>query len=662
MAIPGGWRYDTPQVPHPYPLPPFSFILPSPARTCYSHLPGGVLSGYQGVYNDLHAFAWYRGRRARPADEPDIIELDLELKRGGLYADLEMAATLPPGEAAWGRRYLFTDLTARPTFGGLSWRLSERMRVEAETPLSRMARTPAPGVLASGPLTAREAVELILTTWAQTEEWLDWAPIPPLLLPTPTGFVEPLIERVHIVPPEGPDEEPPTMLSVLQEYLDPFSEYALAADYEGRLVVLPPHWAPVGRDLGQGVARVLIPWPGRVRVVVNDAAVVVDPGATVTAGPYEVTHSGTHITATGPGAIDLTVFWAPLDLRDRVISIRTEQTREVLANRGVVVNENRLEYVPTTGILPPATLTVWGARCRFLGSRAYAGWPPRDTQRLKLVPGDGILRTWDDGGPLDCIGIATLSPTTLEWVPSGPPVAIQGFVDIAVSAEWWGDQTGDFGGAGPMGRPTVNVRVPANEWRGVTLWPDTPGPKRGGPDPYLRLDFYPEVAGGVLRRVLVRASGFFADDRWGIPFISGSGDWLYGVTVRLDASANTWRPSNTRVVAVWDEPGDPRVAASRALWGYLTARRVIRTYSIDEATALALARGLVEGRLATEERVVVRLAPPWPGPFQVGALVQYDEAKAGVVTGWRYRERHEAGRMEAWVEVEVQELGDGPAS
>src|SRR5690606_9437575 len=91
--------------------------------------------------------------------------------------------------------------------------------------------------------TPAQALEFALSVWAETYPWLDWNPLPDLLLRTSDGPVELEVAALSLLQVEGRSR---SMRQLIDEMLSLFTGYVLRADADNKLTLVAPPWAAGG--------------------------------------------------------------------------------------------------------------------------------------------------------------------------------------------------------------------------------------------------------------------------------------------------------------------------------------------------------------------------------------------------------------------------------
>ena len=635
----------------------------------------GAVRGHSYAPELLYGFAWWYGP---DRGEPVRVSLGAQ-HRGPFIAPKISLAYLPTEVFDPAHDYdidtelltrLYTWRPARITTGPSGLR-----EVEGETVIGRLQRTflRAP-ITIQGPLTASEALNAILAEIQARYPDVTYRPAPPLYLRGATGWYEPTIEWVSIVPDE---ERPRSLAEVLREWIEPFYGYALGVDPDNVLEIVPPWWAPLRvLTLPPSPATATFhrdPLEARVRVtgggmecltavpmVRGESATASTPCGEVALSLSEDGELAAELTS-GDGAV-VEVRTAPdyVDLRDTEEARTTTVDTARIVNHAIVRNEGYYEFVADEDILQPSWFRVWG-----YGWWCWPQWRefthPTESELGPPSGHDlGLVRMWEHlRGVLAC--------DVDEWVYVGRAPAVDativgGEITLTATVSWWGDQCLDTAGPGHLGDRTLTLTFGVGE-EGIGRsyapvpgleWPSCP---RG----YLELRAKAVVNDrGLLDGVDLWVRGRFRDERIGGGVLIGDGHWSLGAGVLLSATAARWQKSRNSQIGEWGESPSsqdaetPGLLTSRASYGIRRREITISTYKLAAEDLQAMARMLVERNLAPARVLDVLVTPPYhPGPDALGQRATLADG-VGMVEEWRYTETHAPAQNRANTAVRVR--------
>lgn len=438
-------------------------------------------------------------------------------------------------------------------------------------------------------------------------------PSPPIY----AGSVPVLGKHLYIPGPEE-EEEPQNaydILSGIWEGLEAIG-YRITTDGVGRILHVPPPDLPFARLLpGESIP---LPEPEPVRVGSPEGSLLVPGGAALDGA---VLHMGYTIKHTGQSGEAL-LYWPDLEIPDEdIYSWEEEEEVSDRPNRIVVINSDFYEMAEANDVAPCVSIGLLGRRTGDLTGPIEINPWPGEQPSCPLVGGD-----WRTG--------ASEYQGTHQVQASGVPV--EGDITVAVEATWYGDQHGDFGGPGVMGRETGMVFAPQNQTTRIELWPSMPGPPLGR-RAYLHIDVTPVVNGGLLERIDLSYRASMVYDSLGIPILGGVGNWVYAVLAKLSFASKAWVRSDTRRVKVIDIPEAP----SRQRLGVVVKRVEVKGIDIGDGGIAAIASHAAERATAGGGRVRASIRPIL-GLHHIGRVVKAG-GKRWRVASLRYSEEHGNG-------------------
>ncbi len=616
-------------------------------RAEYVALPAGVTEAQAAELPDLKFPGLLR----------DPVRVQLGEDQSGLFRDNRVSLTYVDGAPVTLSTPYRIGLETDPAEGVMSFELSSR-RLDTstglvdwtgETVLGRLSREyPFPGGFfdaAAGPFTPRQALERLLYAMRQPDadkpvlrEWLGWEELPELYLRSEYGPVLPLLEGLIVEEPQ--DGPGPNAQDVLRQFFEPFSGYAFRASEWGRLQVVPPPWAP------KQAAAVTVRHTGPGMATGTSSAL-----SSLTRLTWTITSSESTSATLPSGRTDLTADW-------QVLAEKTDEAgaTELIAyrlrarlNAGNVELEltdsgnNANRVMRATGVLTdpaethPPVLTLTDADLEPGGTRVL---DESDIVNTCTVTSQGY--TWADGQQVippqtfNHGGIPEANPeapaATLKYgelIPVGEGMIVAGGT-LALSIGLEGDAPDAFsGGRKGYGIPEpVQVSLPAVHGASTTLRIDA-GAAWSLVMASVELTITYVAAPGTRGGLRVTVNRVWGNDvRWAIT---------------VSATGTAYAKSNTKITASYGESQEDQTAdlgASRSTYGRRERTLDTGVYQVNQATALSMARAVVQEHLNPREVLTLAQAPPYPvRPEHVGRLVDLPGAR-GVVTGWSYDEQH----------------------
>ncbi|MEI3783848.1 hypothetical protein U9R89_22325, partial [Pectobacterium brasiliense] len=591
----------------------------------------------------------------------DPVRVQLGEDQSGLFRDNRIGLTYLDGAPVTLSTPYRIGLETAPGEGVMSFELSSRrldtttglVDWSGETILGRLSREyPFPGGVfdaAGGPFTPRQALERLLYAMRQPDankpvlrEWLGWEDLPELYLRSEYGPILPLLEGLIVEEPQ--DGPGPSAQEVLRMFFEPFGEYAFRTSEWGRLQVVPPPWAP------KQAATVTVRHTGP--TLPNPPAVGSSPAApALTRLTWTVTSSEDTGATLPSGRTDLTADW-------QVLAEKTDEAEatELIAyrlrarlNAGNVELEltdsgnNTNRVMRATGVLtdpaethPPVLilndLDLEPGGTRVLDESDIVNTCTVTSQGYTWADGQQVIppQTFNHGGIPEAnpeAPAATLKSGELIPVGEGMIVA-GGTLTLSIGLE--GDAPDAFsGGRKGYGIPEpVQVSLPAVHGASTTLRIDAGAAwSLVMASVELTITFLsPPGSRGGLKVDVNRVWG--NDVRWAIT---------------VSATGTAYAKSNNKIVGTYGEKDEHQTAdltASRSTYGRRERTLDTGVYQVNQATALSMARAVVQEHLNPREVLTLSQAPPYPvRPEHVGRLVDLPGAR-GVVTGWSYDEQH----------------------
>lgn len=570
----------------------------------------------------------------------DPVRVQLGEDQSGLFRDNRVSLTYVDGAPVTLSTPYRIGLETDPDTGVVGFELTSRrldttsglVDWSGETVLGRLSREyPFPnGFFRGGPFTPREALLELLTAMRGEagqvkREWLGWEEVPELYLWSTEGPVLPILEAIIIEEPQnGPG---PSAQEVLRTFFEPFSGYGFRASQWSRLEVIPPPWLP--------------------KAASTVTAMQTGPGSITGAAAGFGTRLTWMLTSNADvgllpsGRADLTMDWATLaESADETTGYRLRARR---TGSGVELElsdlgSNSSRVMRATGVLTdpaevlPPVLTVTDDQLQPGGTRTLD-----ESQVVNVCTVTSQGYTWVDG-------VQVIPPATFNWGgvptanPEAPPathgygqvIAPEGGALIAgttlhLSIGLEGDAPDAFSG----GRKGYGISQPVL----VDL------PAVDGASTTVRIDA--SAAWSVVMASVVLTLQYNAK-AGGLQVTvdqSIGNDMHWAVTV--SATGTAYQKSNTKVIGVYGESETtPDLAASRSTYGRREATLDTGVYQVTTATAVSMARAVVQARMNPREVTTYPQAPPYPvRPVHVGRRIATPDA-VGVVTGWSYDEQH----------------------
>lgn len=547
--------------------------------------------------------------------------------------------------------------------------------------------------------------------------------IPPFFLRTSDGIVTPTADAFVIQPNQ---ERPESIFEWLERFFGPFRGYTWRADEQDRLVVKPPAWGevlgvrlhlhyrdPLAVFTSPKSVTVPWPWPGRAPNVAwaytsggvvttgETGALTVDTQDEVTVAPhtFEVTWASAgnlkvELTAPlflpmGPpydavfiarptggdsgGGVSLTL--TNTDLGPDEIETSTADS---VINQAVVPVRRRT-FSADQALMQPAVLIQKSPEQLMAG--AFGSNPPFGPM------------AWDPDTPGGYIELANEAAQGGTWFwPVDPGVVIQPGGDVAVSFEvdewaeqWRSPGSTPYAAASQVNTFNSSAVLPTNGSE-VKLF-DFQFPRQTSnfaPSPYGATGtVWARWRAGEEPGIEIRISNArFVEFGFLWEGIGGQTVYfLWGYEVRLNGTGTTWTVGDLEVhrfgfsrdlAGTWEGGAAlPGLAQSQALFPNRVYEAPELPYEVDPATALAIARGIVEEnhvpKVVYQLPIVPSRADGWAyHPRLLGDAASVSALGVrGRITAHAYHEAHSPGgsTSDLTIDVEVtQALAGTPAS
>lgn len=614
--------------------------------------------------------------------EVDVTELSVRSSLGMPLTDSSISIRAP-GPLTLGTPLDISDILGRPIVRATIYEVSGQ-DASAETLIARLRRTPAVAWMdypsdPNGFIYADEALNSILWWWQhRVYPWFTARTLPMMFIRRGDGTLyRPKTKGVVIMPDE--DGRLPTMAEVIEEWLGSFPGYSAVVQGD-TLVIVPPRDMPItiGRryvPLSENSSTHIdftvladIPLDDTRRLYVSGAIAAYRDGVRVARIPFSFNIDEQYtlpISVSGDqqlsGYIDFQrysalgelwasvhldrypladislyfqVYYSPIQVLGNIISIRTSMDISQLANRAVVENTERYDYVRTDQVLIPSVLRIWGAY-------TDVGCRPGATMRAPSL--SDLSSGRNDLGLIKLRNHTTTSPylpPQTVFVPASGTYVVGEWVEVYLRFRWWADQHCDSPGPSPAGDVTLSARVRLGDVGTVRSWPSLPGPNACPPEgAFAEVQIMPTARNGILEGVYLTIWGAFTNARWSLC----GGDWAVGLGLEIDGSAPILRRSNERVIGIYGE-NDPMATSSQALWGVLEKRHVVRAMMLSPQVAQDIARAIVKRGLSPTAIYEVELAAPYLPAEHLGYPVQIGQIR-GRLVGWEYHEAHAPDKL-----------------
>lgn len=226
------------RAPQPKPVQLEAKVAP-PAYRSFNHLSGTVSSGRLN-YEDIYAFAWWRG-----GDVEAPVRLELSEDTGLLFTEVRIQADYLPSRTRGFGSELTLSAEGRPEetlYHAQIRRLEKQglIQVGGETMLSKLQDFEPETLRVRGPFTPKTALETMLRTWRREAPWLTWERVPEFFVLTGKGYAVPQLGALVLGQPEDLSASKTSAYGWLERFFKLFSEYAFRVNQAGRFALTPP--------------------------------------------------------------------------------------------------------------------------------------------------------------------------------------------------------------------------------------------------------------------------------------------------------------------------------------------------------------------------------------------------------------------------------------
>lgn len=694
MALPN------PVEPKPREAPPVAPLeasgrLPTMAGDARSYFSGSAF-GNQLTYIDLASFVWWTSPRL---DAP--VRVHLSERLDGIFTDAQLEVTfLPNVDLPLGETYRIGDeldpdrdvylfrIVDKTEAGGLITYVGETLLGDLTRVFPRESLVLIPGQdAAPDPLTPGAALRLMLQHYGVPVA----EPIPEFYFRTSQGAFTPSLDAFVIHPDP---ESPQSLFEILREVFQPFTGYRFRANAANQLTIEAPAWVT---ELGlqmRTYRRVVgnhddhrltssVAWPYAeaptvtLRTAWGDATVTLDADtpAPVVLGPTTSTLEWdttadvvTLSTATSETTWSVTATVRQpseallvLGQADLAPDGESRLSLESVINRAEVTVQG-LEFTPDVQVMEPSAFILRGEAWRtpdawryLIGAgTAVPGGVPVGFRELTVEEASSATLFW----PL-AAGLVTQPGSTITvqlqveehrdvWAAGGSPVPQFQTVELNHS-------------------DTVTVDLPVdgeehllytcryekygigvnNDFASGKIW----GRFQGGESPgvILRIEQDPSMSGWTL--------------------IGGQAYFTYTLYARLNGTGTVFQRVGEKTTARFGYTLDgdaweggaivPGLAESQADYGVRELRVDSGIYQLPLATALQLARAIVEENLDPRRAWSLNIIPNGTEGYRVqpdhlGRAVQLPWGEIGRVTGWTYDEIHAPASDQTRLTIDVE--------
>lgn len=682
----------------------------------------GVAQGALLRYVGLDSYAWWLD-----PDLSAPVRVHLSESLTGVFADAQIEVTHLPVDAATVElgdlRSIDTDIT--PEVPWYTWRVSSRadqtglVTLTGETLLGRLARTrPREAlILVAGqdgvpdPLDLRECLRRFLDYYG-----VPYDPnLPPFFLRAGNDNVVPTPPAFVIQPNQ---ESPESLLEWLDRFFAPFRGYGFRADADDRLVVTPPAWvATMGLRLTlyrqqhlvffyQERDTTSVPWAWAEPPTVTWAASVNGaPSSGALSDPLELdtpvdinlgeltirvewTSAG-NITATRHPLPDPLEWPFPTLTYSFTATYRPDEAdTEPLQLLPVDLAPEAVVTIDAERVVNQATVRVqaidWQTGQQVMQAAALVLRSPQQLMAGVFgnnVPyGPMVEEPETPDGFLELANAVAQSGTWFWPVDAGVVMQPGGQINVAYEVEEWAEQwrtpSGPHAAAAQVNTYSDTAALPASGIE-VKLF-DFQFPRQTSnfaPGPYgARGSVYGRWVSGDTPGIQLRVGNSPRFAEFGFLWEGIGGQtvyFLWGFVLKLNGTGTTFTTGDTSVHrfgytqedGTWEGGADvPALSESQAAYPSRSLE-VTLPYPVDEAEAIAIARGIVEENLHPRAVHQLTLVPSvqrgWPlTPEHVGRVVDVPSVgMQGRLISISYDEAHTPSGSLSTVQVELEETG-----
>ena len=693
MALPN------PVEPKPREAPPVAPLeasgrLPTMAGDARSYFSGSAF-GNQLTYIDLASFVWWTSPRL---DAP--VRVHLSERLDGIFTDAQLEVTfLPNVDLPLGETYRIGDeitperdlytfrIVDKTEAGGLITYIGETLIGDLARiyPRESLALIPGQGGVPD-PLTPAAALRTLLDTYS-----VPYAePIPEFYFHTSHGPFTPQLDAFVIEPDP---ESRKSLYEILREVFQPFTGYRFRPSAANVLTVAPPPWVlELGLQMSTfnfGIGNLIqatsdsVAWPYAeaptvtLRSAWGDATIILDADTptqvilgpttntlewdttadvvTLSTSTSETTWS---VTATVKQPSEALLVLSQADLApDGESRISTDP----IVNRAEVTVQE-LEFTPDVEVMEPSAFILRGE-----------AWRTPDAWRYLIGAGTAVPAGVPAG--FRELAVEEANRATLFWPLATALVTQPGSsINVQLQVEEHRDVWAASGSPVPQFQTvelnhsdTVTVDLPVdgeehllytcryekygigvnNDFASGKIW----GRFQGGDSPgvILRIEQDPSMSGWTL--------------------VGGQAYFTYTVYARLNGTGTVFQRVGEKTTARfgYTQDGDaweggaivPGLAESQALYGLRELRVDSGIYQLPPATALRLARAIVEENLDPRRAWTLNVIPNGIEGYRVqpdhlGRAVQLPSGEIGRVTGWTYDEIHAPASDQTRLTIDVE--------